>query len=169
MVFLIMPDTDKLLHWKSIFNKVRADLKKVYRNPYRIQYNKLTLKEDEKGDFTLNKYIYTIDKEGELHYKTNKEYFSYSCDLDTLLEEILLPMDKYEMVCIIDRNLYNKLNRFMEKRIEVVHHTISDGTTFHFINTKITKLCEWDLVDKSVYKIEENKYAMHSLYPKQGK
>ena len=158
MVFAIIPDTNFVIDWRLLFVEIQPQLKKDFKDVFKVVYNNLSI-EEEMGKFEITNYIYNLKKNYGLSFKDKKRYYSDKRDFNYIMKDILYTMDSVDSVCVITKTEFNKINKFMEKILDVIEFKSKDRVIFHYINTRI------ESEDKSkVTKVERNKYEIRSLH-----
>ncbi len=160
MIFVIVPEYPEVTSWKSMFKLMKRRIYESYKDRFEVYKLYTTYDEDEAiKRLRLIKFYMTKDFDLRVGILRTIEY-SDNNELDKILEEKLLELDKENSICLIDRSFYLTVCRFMSPHIHIeFFNVIQDGTRFQLIDTPIVKLKEFDtFVEK------EKNYEVHSVY-----
>lgn len=159
MIFLIIPENQDIMDWKSILDLCGNDIKKVYESFSRIDFYRLflTVSEDK---FKLAKLKFKTNLNLSLKFDSEEIFEDLVDDeVDSNLEQLFLDMDKKKCLCIIDKSMYFRCNKFMDKNLKIqLYRFPGSKIEFQLIDTKIVPYKEWDKLKK------ENKiYGFRSI------
>ena len=161
MVFIVIPDDDSILTWKSIFKTIQPELRKDFKNIFKIKYNKLYLIEnEEETTFRVYSNLLLLEEHTmNLQPTKNKQYTAPSVrDLNVLLKDLLISMDSYDSVCVIDRSMYKLINKFLEDKLDIIEYKV-DNIPILYIKSNVDS----ELSKKN--REESDKHGIHSLRP----